>query len=56
MKEISGTEPQQTVNGAYVKTLCFDKTGTLTEIEVEMKKVYKIDNNDIVEISHEMED
>lgn len=34
MKDISGTEPQQTVNGAYTKILCFDKTGTLTETEV----------------------
>lgn len=30
VNSIFGTEPQQTVNGAYVKTLCFDKTGTLT--------------------------
>jgi magnesium-transporting ATPase (P-type) len=29
-KEISGTEPQKTVDGAYLKIMCFDKTGTLT--------------------------
>lgn len=30
LKDISGTEPQKIVDGAYLKTMCFDKTGTLT--------------------------
>ena len=41
LKEISGTEPQKTLDGAYLKTMCFDKTGTLTENEVEIKKVLR---------------
>ena len=33
-KDISGSEPQKTVDGAQVKTFFFDKTGTLTKSEV----------------------
>ena len=41
-KDISGTEPSKTVDGAQVKTFCFDKTGTLTKSEVEVRKILKL--------------
>ena len=42
---IIGTEPHKTLEGAQVKNLCFDKTGALTESKVEIKKIYKLDEN-----------
>jgi len=29
-KNILGTDPEKTVEGAHLKIMCFDKTGTLT--------------------------
>ena len=29
--DIRGTEPEKTVYGSQIKTICFDKTGTLTQ-------------------------
>ena len=40
-KNISGSEPQKTVDGAQVKTFFFDKTGTLTKSDVEIRKILK---------------
>lgn len=43
-RDIVGTEPQKTVDGAQIKTFCFDKTGTLTRNEVSINKIFKIKN------------
>ena len=40
--EITGTEPEKTVEGCNISVMCFDKTGTLTQNEVEVNKVLKI--------------
>ena len=44
-KNISGSEPYKTVEGAQVKTFFFDKTGTLTMSAVSLKKILRLDNN-----------
>lgn len=38
--DILGTQPEKTVEGSRLKTLCFDKTGTLTLNKMEVCKVY----------------
>lgn len=45
-KDVSGTEPEKTVDGAQVKTFCFDKTGTLTKSDVEVRKIMKLKSSE----------
>ena len=41
-ENIRGAQPEKTVEGARLKSICFDKTGTLTEKTMEVSKIYQI--------------
>lgn len=56
LKDILGTDPEKTVEGAHLKIMCFDKTGTLTEDKVEVNKVYHFSSDKHVNITGRAEE
>lgn len=46
---IMGTQPEKTVEGSRLKTICFDKTGTLTQNKMQVASVYHFKSASSVE-------